>query len=192
VHAIARDWRTAPLSEVDAALCSFAEKLTESPMRWASSRRRSSRIGVIWCETVYSRHDMAGYSKRSLVEKLGIKPGANLIILNAPEGYDKTLGALPAGVSVAPTLGGSLAFIQFFTREREALESAFPALKQALAQGGQLWISWPKGSSKVPTDLNENIVREIGLQNGLVDVKVIAVDEVWSGLKFVYRLKDRQ
>jgi hypothetical protein len=123
---------------------------------------------------------------------LGIKSGAHLVILNAPEDYDETLGPLPAGVSVAPFLGGSLDIIQFFTREREALESAFPALKQALTQNGQLWISWPKRSSKVPTDLNENIVREIGLQNGLVDVKVIAVDEVWSGLKFVYRLKDRQ
>jgi hypothetical protein len=135
---------------------------------------------------------MAGYSKRSLVEKLGIRPGANLIILNAPEGYDHTLGVLPADVSVAPTLDGSLHFIQLFTRERELLETSFPALKQALAHDGQLWISWPKGSSKVATDLSENIIREIGLQNGLVDVKVMAVDEVWSGLKFVYRLKDRQ
>jgi hypothetical protein len=135
---------------------------------------------------------VAGYSKRSLVEKLGVKPGANVIILNAPDGYDKTLGVLPADVSIAPSLGSSLDFIQFFARERAALESAFAALKQALEHDGQLWISWPKGSSKVPTDLNENVVREIGLQNGLVDVKVIAVDEVWSGLKFVYRLQDRK
>jgi hypothetical protein len=135
---------------------------------------------------------MAGYSKRSLVEKLGIKPGANLIIVNAPEKYDETLGTLPMDVIIVPTLGSSLDFIQFFTTERAALENSFPSLKQALAQNGQLWISWPKGSSKVPSDLNENIVREIGLQNGLVDVKVIAVDEVWSGLKFVYRLEDRK
>jgi hypothetical protein len=135
---------------------------------------------------------MAGYSKRSLIEKLGIKPGATLIILNAPESYEKRLGELPADVQVASSLDTPLAFVQFFTRGREALENQFPALKQALAQDGQLWISWPKGSSKVETDLNENMVREIGLQNGLVDVKVIAVDEVWSGLKFVYRVKDRK
>ncbi len=138
------------------------------------------------------KNDVAGYSRRSLVEKLGIEPGANLIILNAPERYDETLGTLPADVLVASSLGGSLDFIQFFTRERETLEKTFPALKQALAHDGQLWISWPKGSSRVPTDLNENVVREIGLQNGLVDVKVIAVDEVWSGLKFVYRVRDRK
>lgn len=134
---------------------------------------------------------MAGYSKRSLVEKLGIKPGANIMILNAPEGYDATLGELPAHVFVASSLGSTLDFIQFFTRKREELEKMFPTLKQALAQDGQLWISWPKKSAKVSTDLDENMIRAIGLQNGLVDVKVIAVDEVWSGLKFVYRVKDR-
>ncbi len=134
---------------------------------------------------------MAGYSKRSLVEKLGIKPGSNIIFLNAPDGYDAVLGALPADVFVAGSLGSKLDFIQFFIKERDKLEKTFPGLKAALASDGALWISWPKGSSKVPTDLNENIVREIGLQNGLVDVKVIAVDEIWSGLKFVYRVKDR-
>ena len=134
---------------------------------------------------------MAGYSKKSLVEKLGIKSGANIILLNAPDGYDRVLGELPLDVFVAASLGSSLDFIQFFTREREDLDATFPALKQALAYDGALWISWPKGSSKVATDLNENVVREIGLREGLVDVKVIAVDEVWSGLKFVYRVKDR-
>ncbi len=135
---------------------------------------------------------MAGYSKRSLVEKLGIKPGVNIIILNAPDGYEKALGELPANVSVASSLGSTLDLIQFFTKDREELDTNFPALKQALAHNGQLWISWPKKSAKIPTDLDENIIRDIGLQNGLVDVKVIAVDEVWSGLKFVYRVKDRK
>lgn len=134
---------------------------------------------------------MAGYSKRSLVEKLGIKAGSNIIILNAPDGYDKTLGELPADVFVAPSLASTVGFIQFFSKEREELDKTFPALKQAIAHDGMLWISWPKGASKIATDLNENVIREIGLQNGLVDVKVIAVDEVWSGLKFVYRVKDR-
>jgi hypothetical protein len=76
-------------------------------------------------------------------------------------------------------------------KEKSALEGSFPKLKQALAPDGALWISWPKGASKVPTDVNENVARGIGLRHGLVDVKVCAVDDVWSGLKFVYRLKDR-
>lgn len=134
---------------------------------------------------------MAGYSKRSLVEKLGIKSGYKVHISNAPQGYLKTLGALPAAVHFTKSLDGPCDFLQFFTTEKSALESAFPQLKKHLAKAGCLWISWPKGSSKVKTDLNENLVREIGLKNALVDVKVCAVDDVWSGLKFVFRLKDR-
>ena len=134
---------------------------------------------------------MAGYSKRSLVEKLGIKPGAKVYLGNSPAGYQKTLGALPAGASLLKTLRGPCEFIQFFTSKRSQLKSSFPGLKKNLAADGCLWISWPKGASGIKTDVNENVVREIGLENGLVDVKVCAVDEVWSGLKFVYRLKDR-
>ncbi len=135
---------------------------------------------------------MAGYSSRSLVDKLGIKPGHRMAIQNAPSGYDKTLGVLPAGVTRSETLRGLLDFIQFFTKERRELDAALPRLKDALAQTGMLWVSWPKGSSKVPTDLNENVVRELALKHGLVDVKVCAVDETWSGLKLVIRLKDRK
>ncbi|HEV2990355.1 MAG TPA: DUF3052 domain-containing protein [Candidatus Angelobacter sp.] len=134
---------------------------------------------------------MAGYSKRSLVDKLGIKPGYRVYIGNAPAGYDKTLGELPAKVATATVLRGPCDFIQFFTTEKSVLNTAFPKLKKNLDLAGTLWISWPKGASKVKTDLNENVVREIGISNGLVDVKVCAVDEVWSGLKFMYRLKDR-
>ena len=93
---------------------------------------------------------------------------------------------------MANQLKGPLDFIQFFTQVRNELEVQFRDLKRELLKGGMLWISWPKGSSKVETDLNEGIVREIGLKNGLVDVKVCAVDEVWSGLKFVYRKEDRK
>lgn len=134
---------------------------------------------------------MAGYSKRSLVDKLGIKPGYRIYIGNAPAGYDKTLGELPAKAAAAKSLKGPCDFIQFFTTEKSVLDTTFPKLKKNLDLAGTLWISWPKGASKVKTDLNENVVREIGLRNGLVDVKVCAVDEVWSGLKFMYRLKDR-
>ena len=135
---------------------------------------------------------MAGYSKTPLVKKLGIKPGFRLIILNAPKNYGQTLGELPANVTVADTLVGPFDFIHFFITQREALVNEFPRLKQALAPDGMLWISWPKRSAKVETDLTEDIIRAVGLDNGLVDVKVAAVDEVWSGLKFVYRLKDRK
>lgn len=133
-----------------------------------------------------------GYSKKSLVEKLGIKEGLKVAILNSPANYNYTLGKLPENVTVMKNLGERLDFIQFFTKESKELQGKFPALKRALSQKGVLWISWPKGSSKVKTDLNENMVREIGLNNCLVDVKIAAVDEIWSGLKFVYRLKDRE
>ncbi|MBE7470304.1 MAG: DUF3052 domain-containing protein [Anaerolineae bacterium] len=134
---------------------------------------------------------MAGYSKTPLLKKLGIKPGSRLIILNAPENYAQTLGELPENVTVAAALSGPLDLIHFFTTRRDALAAEFPRLKQALDSAGMLWISWPKRAAKVETDLTEDIIRAIGLDNGLVDVKVAAVDEVWSGLKFVFRLKDR-
>ena len=129
----------------------------------------------------------AGYSKRSLAEKLGIKEGMRTLLLNEPKGYEGTLS-----VAAKKKIDGLFDFMQFFTADKSELEKNFPKLKKALAQAGMLWISWPKGSSKVATDLNENIVREIGLKNGLVDVKVCAVDETWSGLKFVYRTRDRK
>ena len=134
---------------------------------------------------------MAGYSKRSLVNKLGIKAGQRLYFAHAPDNYNDTLGDLPTDINQVDQLNGPLDFIQLFTKSRAKLEAEFPGLKQALASDGMLWISWPKKASKITTDLDENIVREIGLQNGLVDVKVCAVDDVWSGLKFVYRVKDR-
>ncbi len=135
---------------------------------------------------------MAGYSQRSLVEKLGIKPGTRIAILNAPRGYRATLGKLPAGVTVAVNPRGQLPFIQFFAVSRSVLESRFPALLRALDPAGALWVSWPKKASGVPTDLTEDVVREIALPTGLVDVKVAAVDDVWSGLKLVRRLKTRR
>jgi hypothetical protein len=112
-------------------------------------------------------------------------------LVNAPDGYVALLGDLPNGADVVEGLAEPVEFIQFFTRERLELEANFPILKESITPAGMVWISWPKRASKVPTDLDENSIREIGLRNGLVDVKVIAVDETWSGLKFVYRLADR-
>ncbi|MBZ0298430.1 MAG: DUF3052 family protein [Anaerolineae bacterium] len=133
----------------------------------------------------------AGYSGTPLVKKLGLKPGQRILILNPPENYAATLGDLPDGLLQVETATPELDFIQWFTKDRAELEQQFPDLKAALAPDGMLWISWPKKASKVPTDLDENLIREIGLRNGLVDVKVAAVDATWSGLKFVYRLEDR-
>lgn len=132
----------------------------------------------------------AGYSGKNLIDKLGVKLGMEMVILNAPNGYDQTLGNLPDGVKISKSLQPS-SWIQYFVTQRFKLESDFPKLKQILSKDGALWISWPKKSSGIVSDLDENIVMKIGLENGLVDIKVIAVDETWSGLKFVYRLKDR-
>jgi hypothetical protein len=134
---------------------------------------------------------VAGYSGKPLVAKLGIKVGARVAILNAPVGYGRTLGRLPTAVTRRLSSTGSLDFVQFFTREKRELERRFRALERALAPAGMLWISWPKKSSGVATDLTEDVIRAVGLAHGLVDVKVAAVDEIWSGLKFVRRLADR-
>jgi hypothetical protein len=136
---------------------------------------------------------MAGYSGRPLVAKLGIKPETRIAIVNAPRGYRTTLGRLPPGVRVAAAARGwgSLPFIQFFTTTRKTLERKFAALVRALAPDGALWVSWPKRASGVATDVTEDVVRAVALAGGLVDVKVAAIDDVWSGLKLVRRLKDR-
>ena len=133
-----------------------------------------------------------GYSKKSLAEKLGIKTHMRIAILNAPEDYlSRTLLELPPDVEIIQTLDGQFDLIHFFAPNTEALTVNFDYLKQHLTQKGSLWISWIKLSSGIPTDLGENAVRQIGLNGGLVDVKVISVNTIWSALKFVYRLGDR-
>ncbi|HLK32712.1 MAG TPA: hypothetical protein VKT29_06455 [Terriglobales bacterium] len=134
---------------------------------------------------------MAGYSGTPLIKKLGIKPGHRIALIDEPAGYRKYLGSLPEKVACSGQLEGKLNLIQLFVMQRSELKGRFVAAKRCLAPDGALWICWPKRTSGVETDLNENVVREIGLGLGLVDVKVCAVDETWSGLKFVYRLKDR-
>ncbi len=133
---------------------------------------------------------MAGYSGKPLVAKLGIKPGSTIAILGAPRGYERLLGMLPE-VRRRSTTTGRLDFVQFFTTEKHELERRFATLARSLTPAGMLWISWPKKASGVATDLTEDVIRAVGLAAGLVDVKVAAVDDVWSGLKFVRRLKDR-
>lgn len=135
---------------------------------------------------------MAGYSGTPLVQKIGIKPGHRVILRNHPATFLKALGKLPEGVQPSERLTGQAAVVVYFTDKRAELERDFSLLSKRLLPDGMLWIGWPKKASGRPTDLNENIVREVGLKNGLVDVKVCAIDDVWSGLKFVIRLKDRK
>ncbi|MGI8855696.1 MAG: DUF3052 domain-containing protein [Thermomicrobiales bacterium] len=134
-----------------------------------------------------------GYSGKPLIEKLGLREGFRARIVDAPDQYWALLGPLPPSVALVDdcTPNLDLDFIHCFTTRRDDLEATFPALQSQLGQRGMIWISWPKATVKTETDLNENIVRAIGLRNGLVDVKVCAVDAQWSGLKFVRRLKDR-
>jgi hypothetical protein len=138
-----------------------------------------------------AKQPAVGYSGTPLVRKLGIKPGARLGLIGAPDGFDATLGELPQEVSVRRRVRGPLEVIVAFCSQRSELERRLPALRAALDSSGGLWIAWPKRASGVTTDLDENVVRELGLAAGLVDNKVCAVDEVWSGLRFVYRLRDR-
>ena len=134
---------------------------------------------------------MAGYSGTPLVKKLGIKPGFDVAFVNAPEDFVKQLD-LPSDVNVrSHSKARDLDFILVFVKSQKTLTTAFVQYSRKIRAKGMLWMSWPKKTSGVQTDLTENIVRYIGLAAGLVDVKVCAVDDVWSGLKFVYRLRDR-
>jgi len=136
---------------------------------------------------------MAGYSGTSLVNKLGIKPGHAIALIAAPEEFDRTLGALPEGASVSTDLRarGPFDVIVLFTTSHADLRRRFATAARRLTPAGGLWVAWPKRASGVETDLTENVVRAVGLEEGLVDNKVCAVDETWSGLRFVVRIKDR-
>jgi len=134
---------------------------------------------------------MVGYSSRSLIEKLGIKEGLRIAILNPPRGYRATLGKMPQGVKVVSNPTGLLGLIHLFTTDRDVLENQLPRLLPFLEPAGALWISWPKKASGVSTDITEDVVRAVALPTGLVDVKVAAIDEIWSGLKLIRRLRNR-
>lgn len=129
----------------------------------------------------------AGYSGTPLPRKLGFKPGMRAALLRAPEGFDATLGELPDGVVVTPRLGGAKDLVIVFVTERADLARRVEALRRAIAPDGMVWVAWPKKASKVPTDLTEDVVRDVVLPTGLVDVKVCAIDATWSGLKLVIR-----
>jgi hypothetical protein len=134
---------------------------------------------------------VAGYSGTPLVKKLGIKEGHVVVVSGAPESLEASLGALPDGVAVKARLAGKADVIVFFTKRRAELERRYETLKRTLEPNGGLWVAWPKKASGVETDVTEDVVREIALAGGLVDNKVCAIDETWSGLRLVYRLADR-
>ena len=134
---------------------------------------------------------MAGYSKTPLIQKLGIKPGFKVCFLNAPEGFAKSL-SLPVGIEILARPKLPMDLIQGFFKDKKTYEKSLLKLKEALVSNGMIWVCWPKAASKVPTDLTESGVRNFGLKSGLVDIKVCAVDEIWSGLKFVIPVKDRK
>jgi hypothetical protein len=143
------------------------------PPRKASRKKR-----------VFRPRSATGYSKRPLDEKLGIKAGSVKAIIEAPEGFENLIGTSDFDTELNLE---SYDYLHFFTASTLALETIFPILAKRLNKGGILWISWPKKASGKQTDLGENSVRAIGLATGLVDVKVCAIDETWSGLKFMHR-----
>lgn len=138
------------------------------------------------------------YSDRTLVQKLGIKSEQKMLVINAPKGYQKLLVSLPDRTTQKEVsfeqlgqINNQFDFIQLFVQSQERLKEVFPIAKIFLKKSGTIWLCWPKGHCDIRSDLNENIVREIGLLYGLVDIKIISVDNTWSSLKFVYRLIDR-
>jgi hypothetical protein len=129
---------------------------------------------------------VAGYSGTPLAKKLGLKDGLTVLLIGAPDGY-RTLLAAPRSVRFVTRLSADVNLVQIFTAKRAQLAHALAGYRQTLASDAVVWVSWPKKSSKVPTDITEDTVREVALPLGFVDVKVCAVDDVWSGLKLVVR-----
>jgi hypothetical protein len=130
---------------------------------------------------------MAGYSGTPLPKKLGIKTGSVVALLGAPDNFEKTLGALPDKVRLRRRAGSRSDLVLLFTKRLAELERRFPVAVRTMAEGGSLWIAWPKQASGVATDLTQNKVRAYGLDRGLVDYKICAIDETWSGLRFARR-----
>jgi hypothetical protein len=135
--------------------------------------------------------ETAGYSGTPLIKKLGVKEGFRIGLVEAPKTFMKTLSKLPEKAKVISNLTPPLDVILVFVKAERALRTKFPILAEKLTANGMIWVAWPKKSSGVVTDLSFDVVQHIGLDCGLVDVKICAIDETWSGLKFVYRVRDR-
>lgn len=133
----------------------------------------------------------AGYSKTVLARKLGIKEGFVVSTIHEPDGFRGLLDPLPADVEIGADLDDAADIIILFCLERRDLESNIRDSAESIFPDGAIWVAWPKKASKVPTDMTEDVVREVVLPIGLVDVKVAAIDEVWSGLRVVWRKERR-
>ena len=134
---------------------------------------------------------MAGYSGTPLAKKLGIREGSRIFPFNAPKNYWELLAPLPDNVQAVAQVDQDTDLIHIFSTEQVELASALRTALEKMRPNAAIWVSWPKKSSKVPTDITEDVIREIALPMGLVDIKVCAVDEVWSGLKLVVRKENR-
>lgn len=133
----------------------------------------------------------SGYSGTPLLKKLGIKQDMQIRFVDPPEHYLDLLGELPAGAIINDAATQELDLIHFFAKDQAIFEKEIILLKDQIKKQGMIWVSWYKKASKIPTDLNENIIRDTALSLGLVDIKVCAVDEKWSGLKLVWRKENR-
>ncbi len=139
-----------------------------------------------------AKQSSAGYSGTPLVKKLGIAPGAKMLVRNEPKGYWDWISPLPDGVIAKNRATTGLNFVHLFVTQQAVYKKEVLAARKSIVPDGIIWISWPKKSSGVTTDVDENIIRDFALKNGLVDVKVCAVDDVWSGLKLVIPVKLRK
>src|SRR6266446_4845073 len=135
---------------------------------------------------------MAGYSGTPLPQKLGIKPGLMVVTINAPANYRRLLGQIPDSVTFSNRVTANSMFVHLFTTKRSELERRLSILRDKISDNGAVWVSWPKKSSEISTDVTEDVIREIALPLGFVDIKVCAVDDIWSGLKLMIRRENRK
>lgn len=134
----------------------------------------------------------SGYSGTPLAKKLGLKDGFKIRLINQPKNYFDLFEDFPENVLIENSNTSKKNLVHYFTKQASALAKDIEALRNEIEPNGMIWISWPKKTSKVPTDITEDVIRHLALANGLVDIKVCAVDEIWSGLKLVIPVKDRK
>jgi hypothetical protein len=164
-----------------------------------SLRRWRDRVSEACCTEAYrtkpvqtkGAFEMAGYSGTPLIKKLGIKAGAKIILINQPANYLKLLGVLPEKTAFSHRIRHGCDFVHLFTTRRAELEERMITLRANLADTGTVWVSWPKKSAGVTTDITEDVIRQVALPLGFVDTKVCAVDDTWSGLKLMVRRENR-
>jgi hypothetical protein len=135
---------------------------------------------------------MAGYSRTPLQQKLGIKPDMNVVIINSPRNYRRLLGTIPDSVTFSDRFKPDSSFVHVFIKTRSELERRLRVLREKIADTGTVWVSWPKRSSAVPTDVTEDVIRAVALPLGFIDIKVCAIDKIWSALKLMVRRTNRK